>query len=297
MSDAALSTTGLPYKATLIGALAVPLWAVLALFTTGAAGIPPFQLLALSFAVGACFNALLLMRRGLSAWRVLRQPARVWLLGVGGLFGYHWFYFIALSHAPAVQASLIAYLWPLLIVLFSALLPGERVRVSHILGVMLGLLGAALLLLGDGALDFQSGYWLGYLAAIACALTWSSYSVLNRLFGGVSSDAVTGFCAVTALLGALCHVALEQTVWPSNSQWLAILGLGLGPVGAAFWVWDYGTKHGNIQVLGTLAYATPLLSTLLLIAFGQGQASWPVVIACGLIVGGALVAAHGGRDT
>lgn len=279
-------------KATLVGGVAVLLWALLALFTTWAGGIPPFQLLALSFAVASLVGIVFLRLRGISPASLLRQPRGAWLLGVAGLFGYHFFYFVALGNAPAVDASLIAYLWPLLIVVFSALLPGERLRWFHLAGALMGLLGAALLVTRGGSLNFDVRYTGGYLAALACALAWSSYSVANRRFEAVPTATVAGFCAAVALLGLLAHLALEETVSPSPAQWLAILGLGLGPVGAAFFVWDYGTKHGNLQVLGALSYAAPLLSTLLLIAFGQARATWEVGAACLLIVGGALVASR-----
>ncbi len=277
-------------RATLIGGIAVLLWALLALFTTGAAGIPPFQLLAMTFAVAFVVGLVVLAARGRRAFAAWRQRPAVWALGVGGLFGYHFFYFVALGNAPAVDASLIAYLWPLLIVVFSALLPGERLRWFHLAGAAMGLFGAGLLVTKGGSLAFDARYSLGYLAAAACALTWSSYSVTNRRFGAVPTEVVGGFCGAVALLGLLCHLALETTVTPQGLQWLAILGLGLGPVGAAFFVWDYGTKHGNIQVLGALAYAAPLLSTLILIAFGQAEATWQVGLACLLIVAGALLA-------
>ncbi len=276
-------------RATLVGGIAVLLWALLALFTTWAAGIPPFQLLALSFAVAFAVSLLVVILKG-GRLSVLRQPLGAWALGVCGLFGYHFFYFLALGNAPAVDASLIAYLWPLLIVVFSALLPGERLRWFHLCGAIMGLAGAALLVTKGGSVSFDARYGMGYLAAIACALTWSGYSVANRRFGAVPTDVVMGFCGAVALLGGLCHFVFETTVTPSAGQWGAVILLGLGPVGAAFFVWDYGTKHGNIQVLGAFAYAAPLLSTLVLIAFGQARATWEVGAACLLIVGGALLA-------
>src|SRR5690606_23351142 len=130
--------------------------------------------------------------------------------GVAGLFGYHFFYFTALRNAPPVEAGLIAYLWPLLIVLFSALLPGERLRPHHLLGGALGLIGAALIVTGGGAVACRAEHAFGYAMALACALTWSSYSVLSRRFAAVPSDVVTGFCLATAALSAVCHLALEE---------------------------------------------------------------------------------------
>ena len=281
-------------RATAIGAIAILLWATLALLTTAAQPVPPFQLMALTFGIAFL---LAMGRWSIARWRGgppvfshLRQPGRVWALGVAGLFGYHFFYFTALGIAPPADASLIAFLWPLLIVLLSALLPGERLRWWHLAGGVAGLVGAGLLVTRGGGMALRPEFMSGYLAALACAFTWSTYSVLNRRLGEVPSDAVGGFCGVTALLGLISHLLFEQTQWPEASGWLAVIALGIGPVGAAFFVWDYGVKHGDIKALGALAYAAPLLSTLLLIVFGRAEASWTIALACVLIVGGAVLA-------
>ncbi len=283
-------TAGSDTKATLVGGLAVLLWSLLALFTVGAEALPRFQLLAMTFAVAFFASIGFLLRGGWRALAVLRQPLGAWALGVAGLFGYHLFYFLALAHAPAVEASLIAYLWPLFIVLFSALLPGAGLRWFHLLGALLGFLGAVLLVT-DGRLEFEPAYWLGYAAAAVCALTWSGYSVLNRRYAGVPTEVVAGFCGAVALLAGLCHVAFETTVMPGGTAWLAVLGLGLGPVGFAFFFWDYGTKRGNLPLLGALSYAAPLFSTLILVATGLAESRLSLWLACLLIVGGAALAA------
>ncbi|KZD12335.1 aromatic amino acid exporter YddG [Oceanibaculum pacificum] len=279
-------------RATLIGGTAVLMWATLALFTTLTGKIPPFLLVAMAFAVATAMIAVKWAVRGENPMVFLRQPWPVWLLGVGGLFGYHFFYFLALRNAPPVEAGLIAYLWPLLIVIFSSLLPGERLRWWHLAGSLAGLAGAALLVTGGGQVAFRAEYALGYLAALACAFTWSGYSVLSRFVKSVPTDAVGGFCAASALLGLICHLIFETTVLPASPpEWLAVLALGLGPVGAAFFTWDYGVKHGDIKALGAFSYAAPLLSTILLVLTGQGEASGLLALACVLIVGGAVLAA------
>ncbi|WPZ35385.1 EamA family transporter [Thalassobaculum sp. OXR-137] len=280
-------------RATLIGFTAVLSWALLALFTALSGDVPPFQLLAMTFSVATAIGIVASLARGTSPLAHLRQPPVVWLLGVGGLFGYHFFYFLALRNAPAVEASLIAYLWPLLIVVFSALLPGERLRWFHVGGALLGLAGAALLVTKGQSLEIDPRYTLGYMAAGVCALTWSTYSVASRRFGDVPTDAVGGFCAAAAILAVPCHLIFETTIWPqTTAEWLAVLALGLGPVGGAFFTWDIGVKKGDIQVLGASSYAAPLLSTLVLVAAGLAPASAEVAIACVLIVGGAVLAAH-----
>lgn len=277
-------------RATLIGFSAVAMWALLALLTDASGTMPPFQLSAITFAIGTCVG--LVARLFMPAAKPEPIPAIVWVIGIAGLFGYHFFYFTALRNAPAVEASLIAYLWPLLIVLGSALMPGEKLAWNHVAGALLGLAGTFLIVTKGGGLAFDPRYGFGYAMAAVCAVLWSSYSLLSRRFPSVPTTIVTWFCLATSVLSLACHLLLEQTVWPANAgQWLAVLGLGLMPVGAAFYAWDIGVKRGNIQVLGAASYAAPLLSTLVLIVAGFAEPSLRILAACVLITGGAVLAA------
>ena len=276
--------------ATSIGFIAVLLWALLALFTIGSAPVPPFQLNAMTFAVGGGIGLLWVSVTG--GWRRLRLvPLRVYIFGTLGLFGYHALYFSALRLAPPAEASLIAYLWPLFIVLFSGLLPGERLGLFHILGAVIAFAGAAMLV-APSAEGFTGG--LGLILAGLCALTWSGYSVLSRSFGSVPTESVAIFCVLTAVLSVPLHLALELTQWPADTLgWGAVLALGVGPVGLAFYVWDVGVKAGDIQLLGVASYAAPLLSTLILVVVGVAEASLTLLLAAALIAGGAGLAAFG----
>lgn len=277
-------------RATLIGATTVLTFSSLALLAVLSGPVPPFQMVAMAFAIAFLIGLILPLSQGRSLRRVFVHPPKIWALGVYGLFGYHFAYFTAVQNAPPVDANLINYLWPLLIVVFSALLPGERLRWYHLGGAVLGLAGCAVLVLGAERQPGATGSVLGYGAAVAAALLWSSYSVASRRVGHVPTDAVGGFCGATAILATLCHLALETTVWPSGWGWVGIVGMGLGPVGIAFFTWDHGCKHGDIRVLGALAYLTPLLSTALMIAFGYGTATPRIGVACALIMGGACLA-------
>jgi drug/metabolite transporter (DMT)-like permease len=278
--------------ATLIGFAAILMWSLLSLLTVASGTVPPFQLAAMTFAVGGAIGAATWLFRP-SAASALKQPAEVWALGVGGLFGYHALYFLALRLAPPAEAQLVNYLWPVLIVLLSAFLPGERLRPHHFAGAMLALAGTVLLFLGRGGISFAQDYLPGFAAAFVAAFTWAFYSVLSRRFAAVPTDAVAGFCLATSVLATIFHLVFEQTQWPQTpAQWLAVAGLGIGPVGAAFYAWDIGVKRGDIRVLGVASYAAPLLSTLFLVLAGYAAASTALVLAAILITGGGVLAAR-----
>ena len=276
---------------TFIGLAAILTWSFLALLTTASGPIPPFQLAAMAFTVGGLVGAVSWLWRP-AAIASLRQPWQVWALGSAGRCLYHCFYFFAIQSAPPVEASLIAYLWPLLIVVFAAFLPGEKLRAHHIVGVALGLAGAVVVITRGGSVGLADGIKPGHVMALACAFIWSGYSVLSRRFGHVPTDVVAGFCLVTAAVTFALHVTLETTVWPSApAQWIAVALLGALPLGAAFYAWDYGVKHGDIRVLGAASYATPVLSTSLLVLAGFAEASWMLALAAALISVGAVIAA------
>jgi drug/metabolite transporter (DMT)-like permease len=280
-----------PRTATLFGLSAIIMWSLLAVLTVATGKIPAFQLAAMTFAIGALVAFASFLFRP-SAFAALKQPLVAWVVGVGGLFGYHALYFLALRFAPPAEAGLLNYLWPLLIVLFSSLLPGERLLSHHIIGALLGLAGTVLLLMGGGGSGFEAGQLPGLAAAFVAAFVWASYSVMSRRLKAVPTDAVAGFCLATAILAATVHVFVEKTVWPETlAQWLAIVALGVGPVGAAFFTWDIGMKRGDIRVLGAASYATPLLSTAFLILAGYAKPTAAIAFAAILIAGGGLIAA------
>lgn len=277
--------------ATLVGLAAIVMWSLLAALTVATGRVPPFQLLAMTFAIGACVGPLTWLWRP-SAVRALRQPLLVWLVGIGGLFGYHALYFLALRLAPPAEAGLLNYLWPLLIVLLSSLLPGERLASHHIVGAVLGFAGTILLFAGNTGSAPNPAHIPGFIAAFVAAFVWAGYSVMSRKLAVVPTDAVAGFCLATAVLATVCHLVLELTVWPETAmQWLAIVALGIGPVGIAFFVWDIGMKRGDIRVLGAASYATPVLSTAFLILAGYAKPTATLAIAAALIAGGGLIAA------
>ncbi|GGO35265.1 membrane protein [Gemmobacter aquaticus] len=276
-------------RATFTGFTAILLWALLALFTIGSAPVPPFLLNAICFAIGGGIGLVWTLATGQAA-ALARVSPKVYLFGTVGLFGYHFLYFTAFRLAPAAETGLIAYLWPLFIVLLSGLLPGERLQRAHIVGALIAFAGAAVIVLGREGGETNI---LGLILAFGCAVTWAVYSVASRFLGQVPTVAVTVYCLATAALSLLAHLALEETRWPETALgWAATLSLGIGPVGIAFFTWDIGMKKGDIQMLGVASYAAPLLSTLALVAAGIAPPSLTLLVAAILVAGGAALAAR-----
>jgi drug/metabolite transporter (DMT)-like permease len=277
-------------SATLLGAGAILLWATLASLTAATGVIPPFETTAIVFAIGGATVATTALLRGRAT--LLRPTPASFALGLYGFFGYHALYFAALKLAPPAEASLITSLWALLTVLFSSLLPGHSLRAGHIAGALLGLAAATMLIWDKlGAGGDAASHRLGFALAFCCAFVWSSYSVASRLLAAVPSESIAAPCLATSVLAFACTAAFERWVTPPDTgSWLALAGLGIGPLGGAFMLWDIGMKKGNVPLLGVLSYAALILSTALLVALGLAQATWSLAIACALMVAAAVIA-------
>lgn len=270
---------------------AIALWASLAALGVTLQHVPPFLLTGLALLIGS-----------LPAWPALpgllrqgRLPLSTLALGIYGLFGFHFLLFVSLRLAPPVQANLINYLWPLLIVVMAPLFLRElTLKPLHLVAAVMGFAGAAIAILGGSDASADGGAWhWGYLLALASAFVWASYSLLTRRVAAFPTTAVGLFGLVSGLLSLLCHGVLESGA-PSFSalaprDWLLLTLLGLGPLGAAFFLWDHALKRGDARQIGVLSYLTPLGSTALLMLVSGQPWRWSIAAAAVLIIGAALI--------
>jgi drug/metabolite transporter (DMT)-like permease len=277
-------------QAVLLALVTILIWSSLTLLSAGVRHLPAFFSAGVALSLGGLV--------GLVRVREWRIPPFTFALGVGGIFGYHALFFLSLRHAPAVEANLLQYLWPLLIVLLAPVyLRANRLALHHVLGAVLGLAGAALVLTG-GRFSLDLAHLYGYLLAVGAALVWSSYSLLLKRVPPFPSGAVGGISLASGLL-ALGLYALEVHAHPgpplalAGRDWLFLVILGLGPMGTAFYTWDAAMKRGDPRVIGALAYLTPLLSTLMLVTFGSQRLTPLSGCAMGLIVAGAVAGSLG----
>lgn len=268
-------------RATLNALAAIALWSTLATLAVRLRHVPPFLLVGVALLLGSAIG----LRQ--VSWREVRP--KMLLVGIYGLFAYHFCLFLALRLAPPVEANLLNYLWPLLIVVLSpAVLPSTTLQPRHVAGAVLGFAGAALLVTG-GRFRIEAGNNAGYVLAASAAVIWSTFSLLSRRLGGFRTASISTFCLISGVLALVCHALLESHYAFQPGDVPPLLLIGAGPMGAAFYLWDRALGEGDPRVIGTLAYLTPLLSTLLLTLFGGGRLGLVSIGAMVLIMGGALL--------
>lgn len=261
------------------------LWSALAVSGVLLANVPPFLLVGMALSIGGLCGLPWFLQ-----WKV---PLRTLLLGVWGIFGYHFFIFSALRLAPPVEANLINYLWPLLLVVLSPVfLPDFKIQGRHMLGSVLGFLGAVLIVTGGSFAWSQRG-GVGFLFAALAAVTWAVYSLMSKRLASFPTGAVGLFCLVSGLLSLLLHFVLEPSYVPPVREVLIIALLGMGPMGAAFYLWDRAMKLGDPRKIGALSYLTPMLSTLWLVVFGGAPFSVASIVAMLMILLGAAIGRSG----
>ena len=272
-------------KSDLAAIGAVLLWASLATLGVTLGNIPPLLMTGLGLLIGSAISL------PLSGFKVskLVVPWKALLIGVYGLLGYHLFLFAALQLAPAVQANLLNYLWPLLIVLLAPAFQKTKLRLRHGVAGVLGFTGAAFAIQSAGFEGFSSEYILGYVCAVAAAIVWATFSLMSSRLENLSSYSIGSFAFVSGLIAIGLHFAIEAPVNIDSPDLLLLLVLGLGPLGGAFYLWDYALKNGNPQRAGLISFATPVLSTALLLATSGQAITFEVLIAAFLIILAAVI--------
>ena len=273
-------------KADIFTLGAIFLWASLASLATLLSNVPPFLLTGIGLIIGALVS-LPALRSGITPWKI---PLKTLLIGVYGLFGYHFMLFLALQTAPAVEANLVNYLWPLLIVLLSPIFTKSlTLNFRYVLAALSGFAGAVLAITSGGSGFGFSSIEVGYFFALAAAVIWATYSLATTKVPRFPTPAIGLFALVSGVLAIGAHFLFEPAASISTADWLLLVVLGVGPLGGAFYLWDAALKIGDPRRIGLLAFLTPLLSTALLVVVSGNSLSWQLLVATGLIVGGALL--------
>lgn len=265
-------------------------WAVFPTMTKLAGDIQPFQIIGVAFSVAFLMTVMHWLKEGSNIISHFKMPLPLLLLGIWGLFGFHFCYFFAFQRAPALDVFLIIEMWPILLMLAAVIFAHERLHIHQMIGAVIGFAGVVMVASKGEFSGFSSQYTEGYSLAAAAALTWAVYSALSKRYAAyMSADTIGVFCGISAVLSLFCHWKFESWHHLSQFQWLMLILMGIGPVGIAFFTWNIGMKYGNITLLGILSLTIPLLGTLILTMFGYGEFTSKIAMATILVVAGGAI--------
>ncbi|MDN6179875.1 MAG: DMT family transporter [Halomonas subglaciescola] len=271
--------------------VAVVLWSAAPLLAEQARDVSPLPLASLTLLAGSLVTMPLSRREPthhLSAgWRLA-----IWmglpLLTTGAVSSY----FIGMRLAPASDAALITYTWPVLFILLSQWITFGRVRFASVLGAMIAFAGAALLMVPEAG-GGSEGSLAGYGFALLAAVCWALYSWLCQAAPASLTPLMPRLLLIASAITAAASLPLaDSLVLPSQNALLAGIAIGLGPFGIAMVAWDKALRLGKASVIGSLAYGVPVLAAAFLVLAGMSVLDWRLPIAGALVVGGCLQASR-----
>ncbi len=273
-------------RATLIGSFSIFLWAVWPSLAVFAAPTPTFQILAIGMTIGFLTLAAIRVMRGGHLLDMLPNSMGLLVAGVIGILGTNAFNFIAVTRISPASASVIAYLWPMLALLLAGALRLKVLTARHYLAIVSGFFGAMLVIDPFGPADFDA---IGVACAFLAGLSFATYTTYRMIDDRSPSDAVGIYSLVAAIVCGIVHFQFETTLPMTIPQILAVIALGLAPMGLANAFWDHGVAKGDARTMSILAYGTPLVAALLLVLLGLADLTPMLVAGAAFIVLGAAI--------
>lgn len=273
-------------KGTLVGLGAVAIWCVTTLLVAYVTALPPLEFVGLIFFLGYVSLTALQLLNGEDIKSYWRQPLKHYLFWLGTAGVYTVILFVSYSLVPFFEANILNHTWPVLLIVFTAMLHNERVTAIQIFGGVVSFAGVIAIFMPAGDVPLFGDFHFGHALAIGSASLWSAYSAFAKKVNYPIGFLAPVFLVFSLICFAL-HAAFEPTVWPGNFEWIIIVILGLGRV--SYMMWDYGMKHGDVVFLASICYFLPLATSLLLVAFGFGPASPMIGIGAALIAVGCLI--------
>ena len=288
------------FTASLLGILAVLFWGTTVAFArsltqqlgTLTAGASIYLL---SGAIGCAYVS---TRPG--GWTQLLRLPRAYLFGCGSLFVlYMVCVYLALGRAAgqqqAVEVGIMNYLWPGLTLVFSIPVLRKRARATLPVGIVVAFAGVVLAVTQNEAFLWRAlganlrGNSVPYFLALVAAVSWALYSNLSRRWaGGAKGNAVALFLLATGIVFLAFRLTTTETSRLTSRTAGELLYMILFPTLLAYSFWDAAMRRGEVVLVASVSYLTPLLSTIvacLYLGVRMGVALW---LACALVIGGAV---------
>jgi len=281
-------------KATLTGLTAIILWSTMVgLMRSVSEGLGPVGGAALVFTFS---GILLIFTVGFPNLR--RIPRRYLLAGSALFVSYEICLALALGYAvnrqQAIEVGMVNYLWPSLTILFAMAFNGQKSRWPVLPGILLSLAGVVWVLGGERGLNIdeiisnvRSGP-LSYLLAFTGAFIWAAYCTVTTKYAG-GQNGITLFVLLTAAALWLKFLLADQPpmhfTLPVTVKLLALSAA----LGLAYAAWNIGILHGNVTLLATASYFTPVLSSALAALLLSTPLSWAFWQGAAMVCLGSLI--------
>ncbi len=251
--------------------------------------LPNFETLALSALFAFLFLLAVNRREGalkkLSAEEIFTAAS----LGFLGLFLYSAFFYYGLARMTSQEACILNYLWPLMIVLFSCPILGEKLTRRKIFAVGMSFAGVIVVMAG-GIENFSSEKIFGALSCVIAAACYGLFSVLNKRRRLNQKLAMMIIWATTAACAFIAGYFLEQWTLPNLRQIVGLLWLGVMINAVAYLTWALALETTtNTARTANLAYLVPILAIFISTFVAGEELSLAVIPALILILGGIFI--------
>jgi drug/metabolite transporter (DMT)-like permease len=222
------------------------------------------------------------------SYKLYYPGMKVILLGIWGIFIYHFVYYKALDNAPLAEGAILATTWSFWIVVFSSILQYKKIKISIIITALIGLFGASLVISSGKELTFDTSYILGYSLALLCVLIWSSFSVILSLMK-TKEDPMVIFTISAAILSTILFIITMPHKIPSTENLISAVYLGFIPLGLSFYLWNKAVTTGNVSIIGFISYLTPPLAIILVAIIHKELISFQVIAGMLIIIFAAVI--------
>lgn len=269
---------------------AVLLWATWPTLANLASPAPPFLVFGLAAAVGFTTSLTRATMRGETRPFFATRPATLALVAIG-LLTNNILYLLAMPRVGPAEGNVVAYLWPIMLVVIMARLRRERLGRIAVAGMAMGFLGAALAI----GPTFERGFdAVGVLLAFGSGLAFAVYAAI-RAHGREAHDVIGPSMGLLAVLALAIHALFEPPTSLTPLQWLAIAGIGIAPLTLSNALWDRASRTGHTTMISGIAYLTPLAALILLALVNTRSVTLGASAGAVLVVIGAFAASRNAR--
>lgn len=197
-------------------------------------------------------------------------------------------FFEGLNLTTPINASIIMVGIPIIVLVFSLFIIGDRLTLNKIIGIILGFFGAAYLILQSGNISFSSSIFLGNIFVLGNATSYSLYLVLVvPLMAKYSPLTIMKW---VFLFGAIyvtpvsINLVLEAdySIIPTNI-WISIGFVILFTTVFAYFLNNYSLKTISPTTNSAYIYLQPIIASIIAISFGKDSLTVTEVISAALI--------------